>query len=585
MMSSTGSFPQRLPKRCMGSLLLSLEGETEKRRRGSGYFSCIMREYGKKRPQSHHNQAERRRRMDNRILRLGKNQTFLLLVTCIAVLVLLNVGIPTSEAQKRGGKLVYAVGTDPYSPAPFVYGGLAGFAVNGAMYNSLLRINTEGKLVPELAERYDIVDNTTYTFTLRKGVVFHDGDTLDADDVVFSLNFYMDKKSGATRGGILRDMLASVEKVDDLTVRLKLKAPNAAVLQILALRDIPIISKEWVEAGHDYRKEYNGTGPFKMVNAVRGEHYQLVRNERYWKKGLPYLDALEFRVIHDPFTRADSVRAGDVDIIDFLPWQEGEAFDQDPRLKTIRSWIIFNAIVLNPKRKPFTDVRVRQALAYAIDRETTNQIGHGGMGLPITGGLLQKGSQWHCPENEGTYTYQPDKARRLLAEAGYPQGVSFDLVLANFAPYLEPWAVVSENLKGVGFQVNVISTDTGGMAELRVNGDYTALWTGTLLIYDDPNALATFYESSGAFYGRAHDFKDPELDELFARGRRTTDFQERHKIYCELERKALEKAYWVFLTWRPNMFGLRADVKGFTKIPGMVSFLTPTTLEQTWLDR
>ncbi len=503
----------------------------------------------------------------------------------VAMLVLLINGVPLSEAQKRGGKLVYAVGSDPYSPAPYVYGGGAGFAVSGAMYNSLLRIDTEGKLVPELAERYEIIDNTTYLFALRKGITFHDGDSLNAEDVVFSLNYYMSKDSGATRGSLLKSMLEGIEKVDEHSVRLKLKTPNASILQILALRDIPVISKEWVEAGHDYRKEYNGTGAFKMVKAVRGEQYQLIRNDKYWKEGLPYLDALEFRVIHDPFTRADGVRAGDIDIVDFFPWQEGEAFDKDPKLKTIKSWTVFNAIVLNPKRKPFDDVRVRQALSYAIDRETTNLIGHGGLGLPITGGLLQKGSQWHCPENEGTYTYQPDKAKQLLTEAGYANGASFDLVLANFAPYLEPWAVVSENLKSAGFNVNIISTDTGGMAELRVNGKYTALWTGTILIYDDPDALGNFYESSGAFYGRAHDFQDPELDALFAKGRETTDFAERHKLYCELEKKGLEKAYWVFMTWRPNMYGLRADVKGFEKIPGMVSFLTPTTLEQTWLDR
>jgi ABC-type transport system substrate-binding protein len=286
---------------------------------------------------------------------------------------------------------------------------------------------------------------------------------------------------------------AGREKVDDSTVRLKLKGPNASILQILALRDVPVISKEWVEAGHDYRREYNGTGAFKMVKAVRGEQYQLARYEKYWKAGLPYLDALEFRVISDPFTRADGVRAGEIDLADFLPWQEGEAFEKNPKLQTVKAWSVFNAIILNPKRKPFDDVRVRQALAYAIDRDTTNQIGHGGLGLPITGGLLQQGGQWHCPANDGFYTYQPEKAKQLLAAAGYAKGVVFDLTLANFPPYLESWAVVSENLK-----------------------------------------------TAGAFYGRAHDFKDEELDALFAKGRATSVGEERAKIYCELERQALD---------------------------------------------
>ena len=249
-------------------------------------------------------------------------------------------------------------------------------------------------------------------------------------------------------------------------VRLTLKTPNASILQILALRDVPVISKEWVEAGHDYRREYNGTGAFKMVKAVRGEQYQLVRHDKYWKTGLPYLEALEFRVIPDPFTRADGVRAGEIDLADFLPWQEGDAFAKNAKLQTVKSWSVFNAIILNPKCKPFDDV-----------------------------------------------------------------------------------------------------------------------WTGTSINYDDPDALGNFYESTGAFYGRAHDFKDAEIDALFAKGRATPVAEERAKIYCELERQALDKGYWALITWRPDMFGLRADVKGFAKMPGILSSLTPTSLEQTWLAR
>jgi ABC-type transport system substrate-binding protein len=176
-------------------------------------------------------------------------------------------------------------------------------------------------------------------------------------------------------------------------------------------------------------------------------------------------------------------------------------------------------------------------------------------------------------------------SKQLLAAAGYTKGVAFDLTLANFPPYLESWAVVSENLKAAGFNVNVVSTDTGGMAELRVNGNYTALWTGTSINYDDPDALGNFYESTGAFYGRAHDFSDPELEALFTIGRTTMVAAERAKIYCALERKALEQGYWAFITWRPDMFALRSDIHGFDKIPGILSSLTPTSLEQTWLAR
>src|SRR5690606_22927376 len=116
-------------------------------------------------------------------------------------------------------------------------------------------------------------------FRIRRGIQFHEGQTLTAEDVKFSLEYYQNPAVGATRGAALREILASIDILDADTERLNLKAPNATILQLLALRDVPIISKEWTEAGHDYRTEYNGTGPFRMKEAVRGETYHMVRNE------------------------------------------------------------------------------------------------------------------------------------------------------------------------------------------------------------------------------------------------------------------------------------------------------------------
>jgi peptide/nickel transport system substrate-binding protein len=490
-----------------------------------------------------------------------------------------------APAGKRGGRLVFAMGSDQYSPAPYVYGGNGGAVVNANIYNGLLRIAPSGKAVPDLAESVIVADPTTYVFRLHHGVKFHAGGEMTADDVEFSLEYYMSGKVGATRAGVLNSAIAAVAAVDRYAVKLTLKQPNATLLSILALPDLAVISKAWVDAGHDYRKEWNGTGPFKMADGEPGDHYTMVRNPDYFKHGLPYLDTVDVRVVLNDVTRVDGVRAGQYDVANLMPWQNAKGFQTDPKLHVETIHAIFNAVVLNHSRKPLDDVRVRQAISYAIDRDAVNKIGSGGFGIPLTGGLFTAGSPWFCKDNAKMYTYQPDKARALLREAGYPNGITLDLTLANFTPYLDPFNVVQQNLQAVGIKVNVISTDTDGMAQFRGNGKYAALWTGTSLVAEDPDAYSVLYASTGPFYGTATNFKDPILDDLFAKGRSELNQAKRKAIYCDLEHRALDGAYWTFITYRPDLFGMRADVKNIHAIPGAMGILTPNQLEQAWVDR
>ena len=511
-------------------------------------------------------------------------------IEVLAVVVLLGLGFPapsdvSAQQPTRGGKITVAVGTDPYSPGPYVFGGGAGYFVNGNIYNSLLRPDKDGKLVPDLAESYTVTESRIYTFKLHPGVKFHEGGEATAEDVKWSFDFYMGGKAAASRGPVLKQLIDKIDVLDKYTVRITLKEANATFLQVIALREVPIVSKAWVEGGKNYRDTWNGTGPFRMADAVRGERYRMVRNDQYFKPGLPYLDEITVKVVSSELTRAEGVRSGQIDIGDFLPWEQGPAFAGNPKLRMEKGWTVFNAIVLNHSRPPFTDVRVREAVAYAIDRQSVNLIGHGGLGLPITSGLFQSNSPWFCKDNADMYRSDPAKAKALLKEAGHPNGITMNLVLAQFQPYLQSFAVVEQNLKEAGINVKVISTDTGGMAEYRVNGKYDALWTGTVLLYDDPDAYSNFYESTGAFYGRSTGFKDATIDKLFADGRRLLREDQRKPIYCQLEKRALEGAFWVYITWRPNLFGLRNDLKGFTSMPGPLQLQTPILLESAWLEK
>ena len=167
----------------------------------------------------------------------------------LAVVVLLGLAhlVPVDSAAQqptRGGKITAAVGTDPYSPGPYVFGGGAGYFVNGNIYNSLLRPDKDGKLVPDLAESYSVTESRIYTFKLHHGVKFHEGGEVTAEDVRWSYEFYMSGKAAASRGPLLKALIETIKAVDKYTVRITLKQPNATFLQVVALRDVEDFSTE-----------------------------------------------------------------------------------------------------------------------------------------------------------------------------------------------------------------------------------------------------------------------------------------------------------------------------------------------------
>ena len=210
-----------------------------------------------------------------------KRMTVLFLI----IVVLLCFGEALADAPKSGGTLRVGIPRDVAGLEPHVAHGASTYMIQQNVYDNLVGYAPpDGKLDPELAESWKIVDPTTYVFYLRKGVVFHDGSRFDAEDVKFSLERMMDPKSGATLAKQLKDIEA-VNIVDSHTIQVKLSRPNAVFLALLASTTAHMVDKTWFEAGHDPYKKMNGTGPFKFVEFEPGLHTILEKNKNYWKKG------------------------------------------------------------------------------------------------------------------------------------------------------------------------------------------------------------------------------------------------------------------------------------------------------------
>ena len=328
-----------------------------------------------------------------------------------------------AHAQKPvyGGSMIVAMGVEPPGLDPTT---ATSAAIPRVVYSNILeglvKIDRNGKIVPALAKNHKISkDGKEYTFVLKKGVKFHDGKPFDAEDVKFTFERLMDvQKTGTAHPEYYKD-IDSVQVVDSQTVKIKLKNVNSMFLFNLARPDSIIVNKQAVDK---FKSAPVGTGPFKFVEWVRADHITLAKYESYHSKGIPYLDKVTFKFIGDPSAQIASLKAGDIDVIayDVSP-ENALLLEKDPKFKVFNGYTTTKVIMsINNSRKPFDDVRVRRAMAHAIDRNAIIKGAMSGYGVPI-GSHMDPGNPNYI-DLTSTYPYNPEKAKQLLTEAGYPNG-------------------------------------------------------------------------------------------------------------------------------------------------------------------
>jgi peptide/nickel transport system substrate-binding protein len=482
-------------------------------------------------------------------------------------------------AGKRGGTLRVGTNQDVVGLDPHLTNATASYRVLEHVYSGLLRFNEKLEIQPDLATEYAATDPQTYTFKLRKGVKFHNGREMKAEDVKYSLNRIRDPATASPRAGQFAPV-ESIETPDDYTVVIKLKQPYAPMLSTLADVTNVIVAKEVVEAnGGKMDKVAVGTGPFKLAEYVPNTRVRLERNADYFIAGRPYLDAIVFQPIPDDTARTTAVRTNAVDMIEYAPPQNLTV------LKGERNLVVtgdannnVRFLAFNLKVKPFDNPKVRQAIAWAIDRQQVLEAAVNGAGTPLTAGPFLSGF-WPGLQSP-IYKQDIAKAKALLAEAGYPNG--FTAKLKNTPTYSflgNAGIVVQEQLKAIGINFEIVSLEWSVFLKDYLAKDFEAVVSGYSGFVDPHRDLDGSYVT-----GRQNNFmsySNPEFDKLVAQASGVSEQGERAKLYQQAQTILANDAPQVFLYAANQYEALQSFVKGYLHYPNG----SHLSFRDVWLDK
>ncbi|MEM6304022.1 MAG: ABC transporter substrate-binding protein [Pseudomonadota bacterium] len=362
-------------------------------------------------------------------------------------------------------------------------------AIDSVLYSNvfegLTRFMADGSVVPGLAESWEISDDgLTYTFTLREGVTFHDGTTMDAEDVKFSLD-RINAEDSANAQKALYAAISEVNVIDPTTVEVKLSEQNGSMLFNLAWGDAVIVAPESIE---NIKQMPIGTGAFKFVEWTQGDKIELARNDDYWGEA-PALASATFKFISDPTAAFASVMAEDVDVFAGFPAPENlPQFEADARFQVIVGNTEGETILsTNNKMPPFDNLKVRQALAHAIDRQAIIDGAMFGLGTPI-------GTHF-APHNPayvdltGQSNYDPDKARALLAEAGFADGFETTLHLPPPSYARRGGEIIAAQLAEVGITAEITNVEWAQWLETVFRGKNFGL---TIVSHTEPMDIGIY---------------------------------------------------------------------------------------------
>lgn len=479
---------------------------------------------------------------------------------------------------KMGGTLKISHSTRIATLSVLSLSGPAEYPVIDMAYSGLTRIGPDSQPMPDLAESWEgSPDATEFTFHLREGVKFHDGTPATASDVVATYEAILNPDIPASAASVL-NMIDNVEAVDDLTVKFNLKSPFADFPTSTAHANARILSEEALSG--DLAKldtVVNGTGPFKMESYDSARITRLVRNDDYFIEGKPYLDAVEMHLFPDLAAETTNFLSGDIDVMLLVQQADYERIASAPGINALRvpSGRYVN-VVMRFDQPPFDNLKVREALAYSIDRQLLVDLVLEGLGRPAHDNILSPEFKFRIDTPEKAY--DPEKAKALLAEAGYPDGLKLDLVASNRPAIRAQVAIAIKQMAlPAGFDINVetMPHDTYLANVWRKGSFYMAYWGM------QPTEDATFnlLLTSNASYEDTGWMND-KFDALVQAGRSTTIEAERADAYAKAQELMLAELPYIIAFYEDVLTASKENVQGYTLNPINRYFY----LENVWLD-
>lgn len=495
------------------------------------------------------------------------------------------------EAGARPGEaagrklLVFGRGGDSVSLDPAHENDGESFLVCDMIYDTLVRFRPgTTEIEPALAESWEVAaDGLTYTFRLRTGVTFHDGSPLTADAVLFSLERQRDPahpmhgvggawKYWSNMG--MSKVVAAVEKAGDATVVIRLQAPNAPFLSILTMPFCSIVHPASAEKwGEDFGRHPVGTGAFSFASWEPNQKIVLERNASYWG-GAPPLDGIIYRVIPEPNTRLLELQGGQIHGCDNpSPFQVTAVRGQAAIQVVTRPGMNVGYLAMNTQKKPFDDLRVRQAVAHAVDKKALIDRLYEGMGVPAKNPFPD--TVWGYADDVEDYVLDPARSKALLAEAGYPQGLDATLwAMPNPRPYMPSPSKVAESLiadlAAAGIRAKMVTYDWATYLAKVEEGEHDMALLGWSADYADPDNFLYPLLSKEATEKPATNiafWRDDAYSELVAKAKVTLERPAREELYRKAQHLFHEQAPWVPLAHSQQIVLLSSQVSGFVLTP------------------
>jgi peptide/nickel transport system substrate-binding protein len=488
-------------------------------------------------------------------------------------------GLPFLRAARAGagtpGVLTVGLSSFPPSIQPWQNTGTAAATIKLMIHRGLTSYGPDGALRGELAESWQTAGRTGWEFRLREAR-FQNGEKVTAADVKWTIEQITAERSTA----YFRSEMGRVERVetpDDRTVRIIMKDPVATLPVWMASYHLPIVSR------NSPRGSFVGAGPFVLKAQERGTSLDLEPFAGFHRAGLPKLRRVRAIAYPDENLRVAALRSGDVDLIEYVPWQSMDAIAADPALSLDTTDGAFMFLIFNGTRPPFNDPRVRKAVGHAIKRDELVRAAFFGRGTPLQQLPIAESSPFYNREFKDGWRHDPDLAKRLLAEAGHPNGFSCTLLsTAQYGMHKDTAEVAQQHLAAVGIRAELNLPDWATRVAIGNRGQYDIAVMGTAADSNDPDGIANFIDGSLApSYVRSHGVSVPRITELLAAGRAEFDTAKRRDIYREMERVAIEQAPIIGLNWRSQGYAMRRQVTGFRNLPGALTFYSGLTFETT----
>ncbi|WP_099159821.1 ABC transporter substrate-binding protein [Virgibacillus ndiopensis] len=437
--------------------------------------------------------------------------------------------------------------------------------VYSKVYEGLVTFDENMKIVGQLAKDWEQPNDTTYIFNLVEGVKFHNGREMTAEDVKYSFERILNKETASHIASYFSNV-KNIEVLGDYQIKFELTEPNATFLTNLTNSSAAIVAKEVVEENGDLQQVAVGTGPFKFKEWVPDSTVTLVKNEDYYIDGLPKLDKVVYYTMKEEAARLSAIRTGEIDLTTLTAKSASLLKDQEAvNVKGYQS-LEYSYVGFNVAKEPFNDPKVRQALSLATDRQSIADIVWDGDAI-ISGPIAPSMGDWAIDvEKEELYQRNLEKAKELLAEAGYPDGFSTVITTAStYADMVDTAQLLQQQWKEIGVDTEIQQIEWG---------EYIDTWSNTsadILVgrngsgTDPDRAMNYFFHTDGS--ANVWNFSNSEYDAIVEKGKSTVDQEKRKEIYVEAQKKLLNLSPNLFLVSPKNYVAVRDGVEGYTPYP------------------